>query len=766
MVGASKILTVSYGTFSCTLEGFDEPFSTMKAIAEYFRDLAADDRYFGAVPPTPDAEMLHRIAEREINRRVEARVSEDGIVLRPEGMQTAPLPVAEPAPAAPAEAPVAEAPARTAMPESVAAKLARIRAVVNDAPMAAAAAVAATVPYEEDEATDEVPSADDAAETDFGFTLDYGDMPGLKADNAAQEVDAEVEDDATLSSVMATVEAEETPVEEAAAEAEDELAEPQDDEAGIAALAVTGDVAAGETSDVEALIGELAAEDEVAAFEAPVEETEAEEEVAEFEAPVGEIEAEEEVAEFEAPVGEIEAEDEVAELEAPVEEIEAEDEVAEFEAEEDTAEFDAEEDEDAFAEEEDIAALRTLDGIEDEDEADAEAEAMVAFDDPTEGLDDEAYEDEAPRPSATVLRLSRADEAVEDTDDDDLDGTEDEAEAAFALSEDTPVEDRTAALMAALSGDDYDDEFEDNAAATEEDDNAILAQIGAAIGETGLPEAEEQELLRDLADATRELRRDNQEGRAILEGGSDDEDASVERLMEEAKSKLEGVENRRRFSAIAHLKAAVAATVADRKMKSNDAGVAATEAADHTERYRDDLSKAVRPRRPAADSLPTTQRPTMATRMAPLVLVSEQRVDTAEEGRGEAAVVRPRRIRAAVIENTVDEDQDDVEDIIVSPEDARSFAEFAERLGASNLPELLEAAAAYTATVEGVEHFSRPHIIRKVIGMAEEEDYSREDSLRSFGMLLRQGKIQKVSRGQFTLTDASRYMTEARRVAN
>ena len=409
---------------------------------------------------------------------------------------------------------------------------------------------------------------------------------------------------------------------------------------------------------------------------------------------------------------------------------------------------------------------------------------MVAFDDPTEGLDDEAdeamaedeaHEDEAPRPSATVLRLSRADEVAEDAGqdhddedyDDDLDGTGDEAEAAFALSEDTPVEDRTAALMAALSGDDYDDEFEDNAAATEEDDNAILAQIGAAIGETGLPEAEEQELLRDLADATRELRRDNQEGRAILEGGSDDEDASVERLMEEAKSKLEGVENRRRFSAIAHLKAAVAATVADRKMKSNDAGVgAASEAADHTERYRDDLSKAVRPRRPAADSLPTTQRPTMATRMAPLVLVSEQRVDVDEDARGESAVVRPRRVRAAVIESTVDEDQDDADEMIVSPEDARSFAEFAERLGASNLPELLEAAAAYTATVEGVEHFSRPHIIRKVISMAEEEDYSREDSLRSFGMLLRQGKIQKVSRGQFTLTDASRYMTEARSAAN
>ena len=138
MVGPNKILTGSYGTFSCTLEGFDDSFNAMKAIAEYFRDLAADDRYFGAEPPVPDAEMLARIAEREIERRVIGRIEGNDVKLSASPSSPAPAPAAQPDVSGPQNATmvpnIASASAQSQPDSGVASaaeKLKRIRSAVS-----------------------------------------------------------------------------------------------------------------------------------------------------------------------------------------------------------------------------------------------------------------------------------------------------------------------------------------------------------------------------------------------------------------------------------------------------------------------------------------------------------------------------------------------------------------------------------------------------------------------------------------------------------
>jgi hypothetical protein len=246
--------------------------------------------------------------------------------------------------------------------------------------------------------------------------------------------------------------------------------------------------------------------------------------------------------------------------------------------------------------------------------------------------------------------------------------------------------------------------------------------------------------------------------------GEHDEDPDIGRLMDEAKSKLEGAESRRKFSAISHLKAAVAATLADRQMRPGEMPAhQGSGDGSGIEPYRDDLSKAVRPRRPSSEAASATPRPTLELRPAPLVLVSEQRIDRPAGSGAEGSVVRPRRVAAGNLAIFAEDEDDGAEEAMeVTPESASSFADFAGKLGATTLTELLEAAAVYTASIEGRPHFTRPHLLRKV-EFVSTRTYNREDSLRSFGTLLRQGKIQKTGRGQFTVTDNSRFMHEARR---
>ena len=725
MVGPSKILTVSYGTFSCTLEGFDDPFSTMRGIAEYFRDLAADDRYFGAEPPTPDAEMLHKIAEREIQRRVEARVEDNGIILRQmEDQSRPPLrdsaePVAQtPQPAAAAQP---AAPSAAARAESVAAKLARIRAAVSQREDDAG-----HVYSDDSHVTDMIPAAplasrfvdaEDAAESEPEQAEDPAPEPETIAEESLTELD-EDQDDPVDTAEVESVEVEEDfdedavdpaespemaasePVAEVEDEFEDSAVTDAEDEAEIEVEEAAEPVA--EIEDEEPLVSELD-EDEVEAV--------AEAEEAEIAAEAEDDQPEEE------DVEQHDAAWTAAEF-ADAEEDEAEDALA-SEAEEETAEAEEDDSSDALS--------RVMGQL----TAEAEEDSELA---PEEG-------EEAPDAPAIarVIQMRRSDEADEE------EGFEAETETAEAEAEADEPDHFVLDLSKEDRVDDEDDQPEPEAAGEVQSDE----------------DDEEDDLMATLEQVQRESDADlraDKEGRSVLESQDlEQDDDGVQRILDVTNTELEESEGTRRRSAIQHLKAAVMATRADRKMAKEKA---AEDDAKHMDQYREDLARVVRPRRPAEGGKSTERR------LAPLVLVSEQRVDAEPVSAERAEAVRPRRVSAARMGAAEDVSAEDADVSNNEPEnifaDADSFADFAEQMGASSLPDLLEAAAAYASYVEGRPHFSRPQIMRAVQPFGGEDGFNREDSLRSFGQLLRHGKIRKLSRGQFTVSQSTRFNPGAR----
>lgn len=619
MVESSKILTVSYGTFSCTLEGFDDSFDTMKAIAEYFRDLAAGDRYFGAEPPTPDAEMLTRIAEKEIARRVEARMEQSGIVLRPaaalagstampeetpvqqppaqapvEAAAPAPAPAPEPQPEPVAEQPEPEvvdepapAPAPKPQTESVAQRLQRLRSVVGQQ-----AAKPAAPEYIEDTSEED--------------DIDLSSVIEATETEAPRQPDIETRNEkirAAAAKAAAEAEAINAPGEEPAAP------RPQPR------------VVRMKRADFEKALKDGTLEQQVARKAAERVEEKIEEPVAEQ--PV----VEEEPMILEAPAkAEPEITEDVAEIEEP--------QVEEFE-------------EDEFNQ-------ADLDGLDDFD---------------LEGLSLSTEED------ADLLReLAEIDEEGE---------ADEDAENAFLLDDD--------------EDDDYDD---------------------VAYG-----------------------------GRSLM----DDQDDQLSRLLSKADAEISAPETDRRRQTLSHLKAAVAQTEAARKMGDALAG-----GEDHDKAFRDDLTAAVRP---AAE---TPQKPTAPERKspAPLKLVASQRVDAEEAAPAPVvepkpapaptavAPVRPRRVVASEAA------------VQASTGAKQAFAEFVLETGASGLTEMIEAAAAHISFFDGIEDFSRPQVMWRLREVMSDSEFTREDSLRAWGTLLRQGRIVKVRSGRFEISSQSRFSSE------
>ena len=164
--------------------------------------------------------------------------------------------------------------------------------------------------------------------------------------------------------------------------------------------------------------------------------------------------------------------------------------------------------------------------------------------------------------------------------------------------------------------------------------------------------------------------------------------------------------------------------------------------------YRDDLARVVKPRRPDAEGTRERSRRPQDDKPAPLKLVAAQRIDA------EIAPVQPRRVMSTQAEEMVEDGADG----------KMKFADYARSVGAHDLPDLLEAAAAYLSFVEGQDQFSRPQLMTKV-RMVEDNTFSREDGLRSFGVLLRDGKIEKTQAGRFTVSDRIGFRPEDMRAA-
>lgn len=695
MTANNKILTVSYGTFSCTLEGFDDSFGTMKAIAEYFRDLASDDRYFGAEPPQPDVEMLARIAEREISRRVGAHERQGRYVLSAGEAFSEPQSTEEAKFASPIEDDLEQ-------PDEMVDSTRNRRKETQTEPYAKCQEA---LHVEEQEASEPKTTED---ELGTNLQTEYRDPNAqLDAPTLSREPAATIE----------TSEQDEKPSPSEENEPEDAAAffaqPPTDPEPKLNPLTdvASGNVAPADNSiaaKLQRIRAVVLKQSETADSPDTLDEDYTEDLLPDNsdggqassdnpeQSPPSMLSASQTPASMPEAYADLEEEAEDTEPSIAIEEMEVASILAQIEA-------------------ETSSSSEAID--EHIENPDDDKDSVLVLEEPIrcETLASEPVkedESEAGAPQA----ISDTNKRSEDTVCPSVPGADEKSPSEELLIEQkadqgTAAPSATRARIIKVKRSDIDAAIASGALEEIEDAEADSEQIASASEMTDMEakgKREDQAANPETGEAS---------PRATVKG--DD----VSRLMAEADSQLEEPEGSRRRSAFAHLKAAVMA-------KKSDAGIG-TEDNGQDEAYRSDLASVVKPRRPEireASAGAESKRP------APLTLVAEQRVDPEVVPNGP---VRPRRVATRTEPN--------------DPESATNFAAYADEMGAHDLPALLEAAASYLSFVEGREQFSRPQLMTKV-RQIEKDQFSREDGLRHFGQLLRAGKIEKIKGGRFAVT--------------
>ncbi|MBD3678443.1 MAG: hypothetical protein HUJ27_08580 [Rhodobacteraceae bacterium] len=231
---------------------------------------------------------------------------------------------------------------------------------------------------------------------------------------------------------------------------------------------------------------------------------------------------------------------------------------------------------------------------------------------------------------------------------------------------------------------------------------------------------------------------------------SPEEDEEVlDHILAETDSHFEDEAENRRRSAIAHLKAAVAATKSGQVPASGKGGI---------DDFREDLAAAVKPVR---EEPPKTK--------APFKLddSGQQKPENRTRSEWSESRVNPR-LEDTLFSETFGAESPFGEEIEEEYDDnlfrgSISYADFAQRMGVEDLPDLIEAAAAYVTFIEGRSQMTRPQIMRLVTSL-EGYAFPREDGLRAFGVLLRDGRIKNLRRGLFAVSSNTRFRPAMRAV--